>query len=353
MKEFQEFNKKNILVVGGAGFVGSNLVHLLLDAAENVSIHIIDNLLSAEDCNIPKEERVHFTQGSISDDSIINQLEDQYDYIFHLSTFHGNQSSIADPLQDHENNSLTTLKLFERTKSFKRLKKVVYSGAGCAVAKKTYDTAESTVESDIVPLDMDSPYSISKLLGEFYAKYYHKQHGLPVVRARFQNVYGPREILGAGRWRGTPATVWRNVTPSFIYKALEHEALPLENGGEASRDFIYVEDIVKGLLYCAMNGEAGDVYNLATGEEVSIRELASKINALSENPTPPAEKPKRTWDKSGKRFGCPQKAKEKLGFETKISIEEGLRRTIAWTKENKALIEKNMAKHAEKMASLV
>jgi nucleoside-diphosphate-sugar epimerase len=75
---------------------------------------------------------------------------------------------------------------------------------------------------------MDSPYSISKIVGEFYMVYYHDQHNLPTVRARFQNVYGPGEILGAGKWRGTPATVWRNVTPTFIYKALKGEPLPLK-----------------------------------------------------------------------------------------------------------------------------
>ncbi len=73
-------------------------------------------------------------------------------------------------------------------------------------------------------LDLDSPYQISKVVGEFYSDYYHHQHGLPTVQARFQNVYGPGEILGAGRWRGTSATVWRNVVPTFVYRALQGTA---------------------------------------------------------------------------------------------------------------------------------
>ena len=99
-----------------------------------------------------------------------------------------------------------------------------------------------------MPLDLDSPYQISKVVGKFYAVYYHGRHDLPTVRARFQNVYGPGEILGAGRWRGTPATVWRNVTPAFVYRALKGMPLQLENEGLATRDFIYVGDIVDGLL---------------------------------------------------------------------------------------------------------
>src|SRR5205823_7106268 len=118
-----------------------------------------------------------------------------------------------------------------------------------------------------------SPYSISKIVGEFYAVYYARQHRTPIVRVRFQNVYGPGEILGAGRWRGTPATVWRNVTPTFIFKALRGECLPLEGGGEATRDFVFVEDIARGLVLAALGGEPGDVYNLASGAETSIRDL--------------------------------------------------------------------------------
>ena len=143
-------------------------------------------------------------------------------------------SSIANPLADHENNTLTSLKLFERLKEIKGLQKVVYAAAGCAVAEKTFENAVATSEDAPVSLFHDSPYSISKLIGEMYGNYYHKAHGLPFVKARFQNVYGPREILGAGRWRGTPHTVWRNVTPTFVWKALDHLALPLENEGLSS-----------------------------------------------------------------------------------------------------------------------
>ena len=114
------------------------------------------------------------------------------------------------------------------------------------MAEKTFEGAEATQEDAPVSLQLDSPYQISKIVGEYYANYYHSRHGLPVVKARFQNVYGPGEVLGAGQWRGTVNTVWRNVTPTFIYKALKHEALPVENGGIASRDFIYVEDMAAG-----------------------------------------------------------------------------------------------------------
>jgi nucleoside-diphosphate-sugar epimerase len=340
-----DFTDQRVLVTGGAGFVGSNLVDLLL-GRNAAHVHIVDNLLSAVRDNIPQDSRIRFTEGSIADDTVLQALRDEYDYVFHLSTYHGNQSSIHDPLADHANNTLTTLKLYERIKGFRRLKKVVYSGAGCALAEKTFGTASATEESDVVSLhNNDSPYSMSKIFGEFYSVYYHKQHALPAVRARFQNVYGPREILGAGRWRGTPATVWRNVTPTFIYKALSGEPLPLENEGVASRDFIFVEDVAKGLVACAISGRPGDVYNIASGVETSIRDLAVQINALTGNAAGIAPLPKRAWDNSGKRFGSTAKAERDLGWRATVPLSEGLAQTVRWTIENLELIRRTIRQH--------
>ena len=340
-----DFTHRRILVTGGAGFVGSNLVRLLLDSgAEHV--HIVDNLLSAVRENVPDDARVRFTEASITDDAVLQALRDEYDYVFHLSTYHGNQSSIHNPLADHENNTLTTLKLYERLKGFRRLGKVVYSGAGCAVAEKTFGAASATEESDVVSLHHnDSPYSMSKIFGEFYSVYYHQQHALPTVRARFQNVYGPREVLGAGRWRGTPATVWRNVTPTFIYKAINGEPLPVENEGIATRDFIFVADVARGLVACALGGRPGDVYNIASGVETSIRELATRINSLTGNTGGIEWLPKRPWDNSGKRFGSTEKAARELGWRAEVPLADGLGQTIDWTRENIDLIRRNIAQH--------
>lgn len=342
---------QSILVVGGAGFVGSNLVRAVLDEGA-AAVLVVDNLLSAERESVPGDPRVGLVEASIADDAVLASLRDEFDYVFHLATYHGNQSSIADPLADHENNLITTLKLYERLTRFTRIRKVVYAASGCTLAPHdVYESAEPTTEDGPVPLDLDSPYQISKVVGEFYSVYYHRQHALPTVRARFQNVYGPGEILGAGQWRGTPATVWRNVTPTFVYRALKGLPLTLDNGGVASRDFIYVDDIVQGLIRCAVAGEAGDVYNIASGMETTIRRLAELVLELTGSSSELQLGPRRPWDHSVQRLGSPEKARRALGFEAVVPLEQGLERTVAWTREAGDLIDACIARHAEHLVA--
>lgn len=342
------FSGLTVLVVGGAGFVGSNLVHQIL-LQDVKKIIVVDNLLSSDVSNIPADPRVEFVFGSITDDRILQSLPEDLSYAFHLACFHGNQSSIADPLADHDNNTYTSLKLFDHLKNLKNLKKVVYAAAACAVAEKTYDIPTATTEEQPVTLYHDSPYSISKIIGELYGNYFFQQYQLPFVKARFSNVYGPREILGAGQWRGTVHTVWRNVMPTFIWRSLNGEALPLDNGGNTSRDFIFVEDMARGLMACALKGEVGEVYNLATGKETTILQLATLINEFTGNKMPVDLKPARDWDRSGKRFASTQKAQEELGFMAQVEIREGIQRTVEWAQANEELIRRSIAKHQKMM----
>jgi len=334
-----------VLVVGGAGFIGSNLVRRLL--TEQVGeVVIVDNLLSAERENVAADKRVQLISESIADQKVLKALSDDFDFVWHLATYHGNQSSIANPLEDHDNNLITTLRLLERVRNFNRLKRFVYAASGCVLAPHTFDDATPVEEEGMVSFDLDSPYQISKIVGEFYCVYYHRLHGVPTVRARFQNVYGPGEILGAGRWRGTPATVWRNVVPTFVYRAAKGLPLQVDNGGAASRDFIFVADIVEGLIRCALAGEAGDVYNLASGRETTILELAETVNQLTGNGAPIDFQPQRSWDRAGRRVGSTRKAQQVLSFEAATTLEAGLANTISWTRANLDLIDRTIAKHS-------
>jgi UDP-glucose 4-epimerase len=159
-------------------------------------------------------------------------------------------------------------------------------------------------------------------------------------------------VLGAGRWRGTVQTVWRNVVPTFVYRALKHQPLLVENAGVATRDLIFVDDVVRGLISCALRGETGGVYNLATGVETSILGLAKLVNELAGNPEPIAMTPARDWDRSGRRHGSTDKSACELGFTAQVSLRDGLRRTLAWTADNMAWIDTCIARHADAMARL-
>jgi UDP-glucose 4-epimerase len=341
---------RHIVVVGGAGFVGSNLCHALVEHHAPASLMVVDNMLSADASNLIRHPTARLVMGSIADPNVLKELPVLVDVVFHLACYHGNQSSIADPEADHANNTLTSLRLFHHLSRLSNPPRVVYAAAGCAVARKTYDEAEATAEDAEVSLFHDSPYSISKLIGELYGNYFLQRARLPFIRARFQNVYGPREILGAGQWRGTPHTVWRNVIPTFVWKAIHGEPLTVHNGGNAGRDFIFVDDIVRGLIACAEHGDPGEAYNLATGAETLIGELAELINGLTGNQAGLALEGKRDWDRSGRRFGSTGKSLQRLGFQATVPLEEGLSRTIAWTRANREHIAATIARHDAMMA---
>ena len=286
--------------------------------------------------------------GTITDDAILANLDDDLDYAFHLACYHGNQSSIRNPLADHDNNTLTSLKLFERLKDIASLQKVVYAAAGCAVAEKTYGQAQATKEDAPVSLFHDSPYSISKLIGEMYGNYYFTALQDAVCAGTLpERLWTGRDIGRRTVARhGTYGVAQRDADVRLEGAARTGE-LPVENGGIASRDFIYVDDIVRGLAACALRGRPGEAYNLATGVEVTIRDLAERVNALTDNETPIALKPARDWDRSGHRFGDPSKARDELGFTTSVDHRDGLRRTVEWTRENRDTILRCMLQHAE------
>jgi len=337
---------KIVLISGAMGFVGSNLARILQEKHENIFIIGIDNLLSSEYL-IENEKNLNlFINGSVEDDAVLKILDDyNIDIVFHLATYHGNSTSILNPLEDHKHGTMTTIKLLDYFKD-KNLKRFVYSSAGCSMGTSNEDNCKFIEEVEEVTIKLDTPYQISKIAGEFYCNFYYKQFGVPTVRARFQNVYGRGEILGAGRWRGSEATIWRNVIPIFIYQALNGLPLTILGSGDESRDFIYVDDIVDGLIKCAtVKNIDGDVFNISCGSQTKIRELAEKIIKKTNSTSKIIYMEKRNWDSSHQRFASTKKSKEKLKFSADTSIDKGLNITIKWTKENLNKIQKTINKH--------
>ena len=176
-----------------------------------------------------------------------------------------------------------------------------------------------------------SPYQVTKMLGDLYCNYFEHQYGLTVVTPRFFNSYGPGEVPGQ----------YRNVIPNFIYWAMDGRPLPITGTGEETRDFVYVGDIVDGLLRSGTMEQAkGKAFNLASGTEVRIIDLANAINTATGNRAGITFAPKRKWDARPRSFVSIDFARETIGYDPAVDFEEGLELTLEWFRENWDQIEK-------------
>ncbi|HXE76439.1 MAG TPA: NAD-dependent epimerase/dehydratase family protein [Candidatus Xenobia bacterium] len=320
------YRDRIVLVTGGAGCVGSNLCRVLLEAGV-ARVVVLDDLSAAERWNLPASDRLTFIQGSVTDAAALARAFDSRPaFVFHLAAFFANQNSVEHPEEDLEVNGRGTLRVLEAARAAP-VERVVYASSGCSVYGAR---APLPLKEDFVSLHLDTPYQITKLLGELYCNFFHHYHGLPVVRARLFNVYGPGEIPGR----------YRNVIPNFLYWALNSQPLPLTGTGEETRDFTYVGDICSGLLRCgALPQAVGEAINLASGVETKIIDLANQINALTSNSAGLRRLQRRRWDTHDRRRASIEKARELLGYQPRTDFAAGLRHTLAWFQNHRREIE--------------
>jgi len=324
----QNFKDKRILITGGAGCIGHNLAETLL-TSDPKEVVILDDLSAAFEWNIPKDPRVFFVKGSVLDDEKLDTaFSSRPEYVFHLAAHFANQNSIEHPETDLLVNGLGVLKTLRRAHLVKS-EKVLFASSGCSVYGSE---APLPLKEDFVSLHLDTPYQITKLLGELYCNFYHDYYSLPVVIARFFNVYGPGEVPGR----------YRNVIPNFVYKALKRQPLPITGTGEETRDWTYVTDIVDGILRCATNDRAvGDAFNLASGTETKVQYVADVINKLTNNPAKSFNLPMRSWDKIVRRRASIEKASKILGYSPNVKMDHGIERTIKWISANISHIDRD------------
>jgi len=309
-----------VVVTGGAGAIGTRLVRRLLDDGAEAVV-VIDDLSSGYDWLVPSDRRVRLLVRDVCDLPKI-ELDVASPLVFHLAAFFANQNSVDHPLDDLRTNGLGTLTalLWAREHSARAF---VYASAGCSIAGHSVD---GPIREDLpVSLHLDTPYQITKALGEFYCNYFNPE--MPTVRCRFFNSYGPGEVPG----------LYRNVIPNFIWRALNNEPLIITGTGDETRDFIYVDDLVDGLRRAASIPAAyGGAFNLGTGVQTRIMDLAELIIKTCGSRSRIQFAPRRPWDKSLRREASIDRAKTVLGFCPVVALREGIERTVAWHRENRA-----------------
>jgi len=276
---------------------------------------VLDDFSSGHRMHVPAEAKL--IDGSVVlDDDLERCFALKPDYVVHLATLFANQNSVDHPEKDLEVNGLGTFKVLECSRR-RGVRKVVYTSSSCV-----YGNSALMHEED-VEFAVDTPYAITKRLGEQYCIFFATFHKLNVVSVRVFNTYGPGEYPGP----------YRNVIPNFFKIAMTGEPLPITGTGEETRDFTFVTDTAKGIMSAlTCETEPGDVFNLGSGQETRIIDLAKKINRLTGNSAGTTPQPRRSWDKVLRRCASVEKAKRILDYQPIVSLDDGLAATYEWLK---------------------
>jgi UDP-glucose 4-epimerase len=314
---FTEYDGKTILVTGGAGAIGGNLCRRLSELNAKKVI-ILDDLSSAYEWNVAKGKNIMFIKGSILDDEMLKRtFKERPEYVFHLAAHFANQNSVDNPEIDLMVNGMGILKVLEYSQLV-NVKRFIYSSSGCGVYG--LDSRMPFEEYD-TSISLHTPYQVTKLIGELYTNYFYNLYGLPIVNARFFNVFGPGEVPGK----------YRNVIPNFIYWAMNGQSLPITGDGTETRDWTYVGDIVNGLLAMGIRDEAvGEAFNLGSAKEHRVIDMANIINKLTDNNADIVYAERRNWDVKCRLLSSIEKAKRILGYHPRMKFEDGLENTYQW-----------------------
>ena len=329
MNELQDgFKGKTVLVTGGAGAIGGNLVKAL-DDYDTKKIIILDNLSSSYEWNIPQSPKIQFIRGDIlNDENLKWAFKAKPDIVYHLAAHFANQNSVDNPEKDLMVNGIGILKVLQYAQLV-NVERFVYSSSGCGVYGLE---SKMPFEEHDVSIHLHTPYQVTKLLGELYTNYFHNLYSMPVVNARFFNSFGPGEVPGK----------YRNVIPNFFFWAMKGLPLPITGDGTETRDWTYVGDIVQGLLTMGIKEQAiGEAFNLGAGKEQRVIDMANLVNELTNNPAAIRYAPRRDWDVKTRLLSCITKAEKKLGYKPKMKFKDGLKQVHVWFEENRANIEKS------------
>lgn len=306
------------LVTGAAGFIGSNLVEVLVARGEQVVA--LDNLATGKLSNLsPFQSAIDFREADIGDESALAKALAGVDYVLHQAALPSVPRSIEEPLRSHESNATGTLKLLIAARDA-GVKRLVY-----ASSSSVYGDSPTLPKHEEMPTRPLSPYAVNKLAGEEYCKVFTRVYGLPTVSLRYFNVFGPRQ---------DPKSQYAAVIPAFITSMLRGEAPTIHGDGLQTRDFTYVSNVVEAnLLACHGEGAQGEALNIACGEQLSLVRLVEGINRHLGTQIKPVFGPPRPGDVRDSLADI-TRARQLLGYEPRVSVEAGLKRTITFLSES-------------------
>ena len=293
---------KNVLVTGGAGFVGHHLVKSLISIGYNVKV--LDNLSTGRKENI--DNRAIFVEGDIQNRELVLELTHDCDQVFHLAAFIQLQESIKRPIECFNNNIIGTVNIVQSSIKNK-VKKIIF-----ASSSSVYPLYSEEPFSEHMELDGESPYAISKIACERIIEFYCKNSNTSFCSLRFFNIYGKGQNVSSG---------YAAVIPKFIMLSKAGGDIPLFNGGKQTRDFINVKDAVDAYLKISQSDSCG-IYNVGSGTETSIKTIADKIVSI-ENKSKIVELPKLDGD-AIRSLANISKINQSVGFIPKIKFEDVL-----------------------------
>ncbi len=307
--------RSKVLVIGGAGFIGSHIVDRLIE--EGYKVVVVDDLSSGNKKNINKQAKFYRVDIQSPKLEAIFQ-EEQPEHVNHHAAQIDVRRSVSDPLFDAKINILGTINVLQNCIKYK-VKKVIFASSGGAI----YGEQRVFPAPETHPLRPISPYGITKLVAEHYLYYYKTIFGLDFIALRYANVYGPRQdpFGEAG------------VVAIFIQKMLKGEQPIINGDGKQTRDFVYVGDVVEANISAMKNNSSKSIFNIGTGIETSVNQLFNHLKEIIRSPV----KEKHSLQKEGEQrrsvLECTE-AKKILNWEPRMLLVDGLKRTFEYFKTN-------------------
>ena len=306
------------VVTGGAGFIGSHIVEELL--RRNETVRVIDNFSTGKWENVePFEGGAEIIEADIAEGKNLPRFLKGADFVIHQAAIPSVPKSILDPVRSHHANVNGTLQLLNASREA-NVKRIVYASSSSVYG----DSPTLPKHEGMMPNPL-SPYGAQKLFAEIYCQVFSRAYGLETVSLRYFNVFGPRQ---------DSTSQYSGVLALFIPAVLQNKRPTIYGDGLQSRDFTYVQNVVEAnLLACTLPGVAGQVFNVACGDRITVNSMLQQINKITGKDIVPIYADPRPGDIKHSQADI-TRAKEHLEYQPKISFEEGLRNTIGWYRKN-------------------